>query len=195
LFRSGGAEARRHRPGRGLNTPTDTPSPQGSSRSTPMLRTSQRRGLGRNQEVQFSLLNDQRDVDKDVLFEYDAYVRKRLSTAVPTTVPSSLLHASSKSSNMRDSRSCLGLGTTTRTEPPVPFLSDGKANTCVQEDANDRNEDTILFERSVHVPHLQRYCAEPGLHTCVCVCVCVCTRARVCACLLTLAFSCARACQ
>jgi hypothetical protein len=96
---------------------------------------------------------------------------------------------------MRDSRSCLGLGTTTRTEPPVPFLSDGKANTCVQEDANDRNEDTILFERSVHVPHLQRYCAEPGLHTCVCVCVCVCTRARVCACLLTLAFSCARACQ
>jgi hypothetical protein len=169
LFHAGGAEATRHRPGSGSNTPMGTLSPQGSSRSTPMPRTSQHRGLGRIQELQFSLFDNQRDVDKDILVEYDAYVRKRLSTAVP----SSLLNASPKSSNMRDSRGCQGLRTNTKTELPMPFLSDSKVNTCVQEDANDRNKDTTLYEHTGHVPHLQRYCAEPGLHTC-CVCVCVC---------------------
>ena len=105
-----------------------------------MSRASIRRGFGRGLKLQFSLFDDQRDVDKDVLVDFDAYMRKRLSTAAF----SSLLNASRDSSD-----SCM----------PMRFLSEDEPSTLAEEDAN---KDTVLNDDIDYVPHLQRYCAEPG---------------------------------
>jgi hypothetical protein len=169
----------------GTNTPLSSPSPQGSIRSAPVSRASIRQGLGRRLKLQFPLFDDQRDVDKDVLVDYDAYMRKRLSTAAS----GSLLHASRDSSGGW---------------LPLRYLSEDEPNTLVEEDVNT---DAVLYEHTDYVPHLQRYCAQPGsylppwlpscslsraralspppplakaLGSCVHVCMCVCARVHAC---------------